>query len=117
MTFDANWLQSDLGDDFDTTFEGQIYSLRAGWKGAFKGHNTRVWLGATYWDTERTMSGTVGSGATAINFEVIQAPKNPTTFSLGGNYEFTKKINLVADFSINFDGDHIVLLSLNYRFF
>lgn len=117
MTFDANWLRSDLGDSFDTIFEGQIYTIRGGWKGVIDGHNTRLWLGGTYWDTERTMSGSVGSGATAVNFRVTQAPLNPRTLSIGGNYEFTKKVNLVADYGFNFEDAHIVLVSLNYRFF
>lgn len=120
MTLDANWVYSDLGDAFDTRFSGQIYNARAGWKGKIDGHNTRIWLGASYWDTEREMSGSIPTGGGVvqkINFKVVQKPVNPGNMSLGFNYEFTKKINIVADYGFNFDDAQIFLVSLNYRFF
>ncbi|MCK4565517.1 MAG: hypothetical protein KAU94_12680, partial [Verrucomicrobia bacterium] len=119
MTLDANWIYSDLGDQFDTRFSGQIYNARLGWKGKIKNHNTRIWLGATYWDTEREMSGSILTGGGAvqkINFKVVQKPVNPGNISIGTNYEFTKKINIVADYGFNFKDTHTVLISLNYRF-
>lgn len=120
MTLDANWVYSDLGDKFDTRFSGQIYNARLGWKGKIKRHNTRIWLGATYWDTEREMSGSISTGGSVvqkINFKVVQKPVNPGNMSIGFNYEFTKKVNLVADYGFNLDDAQIFLVSLNYRFF
>lgn len=116
MTIDANYIYSDLGDRFDTRFEGQIYNARAGWKGKINTHNTRIWLGASYWDTEREMSGSVPVGGQTVNFSVVQKPVNPGNVSLGFNYEFTKKVNMVMDYGFNLDDANIFLISLNYRF-
>lgn len=116
MTVDGNLVFSQLGDSFDTTFKGQIYNARAGWKGKISNHNTRIWLGATYWDTEREMSGSIPAGSSTLNFSVVQAPANPTTYSLGFNYEFTQKWNTVVDVGTNFDDASSFLVALNYRF-
>jgi hypothetical protein len=119
MTLDANWVYSELGDAFDTRFSGQIYNARAGWKGKLEGHNTRIWVGATYWDTEREMAGSISTGGGVvqkINFKVVQAPVDPGSMSLGFNYEITQKVNLVADYGFNFDDAQILLVSLGYRF-
>jgi hypothetical protein len=47
---------------------------------------------------------------------VVQKPVNPGNMSIGFNYEFTKHINMVADYGFNFKDANIFLLSLNYRF-
>ncbi|ADE55753.1 hypothetical protein [Coraliomargarita akajimensis] len=119
MTLDGNYVYTDLGNAFNSRFEGQIYNARAGWKGKIDGHNTRIWLGATYWDTERTMSGSIpvnGGPVQKINFEVTQKPVNPSNFSIGCNYEFNEHYNIVVDLGSNFKDATIFLLSLNYRF-
>ena len=119
MTLDANQIYSELGDAFDTRFSGQIYTARAGWKGKVEGHNTRIWLGATYWDTEREMTGSIDTGGVLvekINFQVVQKPVNPGNMSIGFNYEITKKVNIVADYGFNFDDAQLLLVSLGYRF-
>jgi hypothetical protein len=119
MTIDANWIETELGDAFSTNFRGQIYNGRAGWKGKIKGKNTRIWLGMAYWDTEREMSGTIDTGLPVgikkINFEVVQGPENPVTYSTGFNYEFNPHWTLVADLGTNLD-DYTALLSFGYRF-
>lgn len=115
MTLDANYIISELGDSFNTKFRGQIYNARAGWKGKIDGHNTRIWIGATYWDTEREMSGSIGEKPAKINFKVVQKPVNPGNASIGFNYEFTDHVNIVADLGSNFEDATIFLLSLNYR--
>lgn len=119
MTLDANYIYTDLGNAFTSRFQGQIYNARAGWKGKINDHNTRIWLGATYWDTERTMSGSIpvnGGPIQKINFEVTQRPVNPSNFSIGCNYEFNPHYNIVVDLGSNFKDATIFLLSLNYRF-
>ena len=119
MTLDATKIYSELGDAFDTHFSGQIYNARAGWKGKIEGHNTRIWIGATYWDTEREMTGSRSTGGAVvqkINFKVVQAPADAGNISLGFNYEFTPKVTLVADYGFNFDDAQLLLVSLGYRF-
>ena len=116
MTIDANWVFSELGDAFDTTFQGQIYNARIGWKGKIRDHNTRVWLGGAYWDTEREMSGSIPVGANTVNFRVVQGPVNPTTYSLGLNYEFTERWNIVLDVGGNGNDASSFLCAFNYRF-
>jgi len=119
MTLDGTKVYSELGDAFDTNFSGEIYNLRAGWKGKIEGHNTRIWVGATYWDTEREMTGSVDTGGGVvqkINFKVVQEPADASNMSLGFNYEITPKVTLVADYGFNFDDAQLLLVSLGYRF-
>ena len=119
MTVDGTQVYSELGDAFNTRFSGQIYNARAGWKGKIDGHNTRIWLGATYWDTEREMTGSISTGngpVQQINFKVLQKPVNPGNASIGFNYEITPRINIVADYGFNMDDMQSLLVSLGYRF-
>jgi hypothetical protein len=115
VTADVSYAYSDL-DQFDGIFRGQVYGFRTGWNGQIGRVGTRIWVGGTYWDTEREMAGAIPVGAETIRFEVVQAPENPFNYNIGTNLEFSRSFNCLFDFGTNFDDAKTLLTSVQYRF-
>lgn len=119
MTLDANFFRAELTGTVDEVFSGSTYTARGGWNGKLYNKSTRLWLGASYWNTESIVSGSVPTGIlnSTIEFEVDQEPADSANFNLGGYVELTRKVHLVLDFGSNFDDATTVLAEINYRFF
>lgn len=119
MTLDANFFKADLTGSVSEEFSGATYSARAGWNGIIREIPTRFWLGASYWNTESVVSGSIPIGFlnNTLEFEVDQEPANPLVYTLGTYLELTRKIHLTLDFGTNFDDAKTILAELNYRFF
>lgn len=120
MTIDANFFKADLTGDLSEEFVGSTYTARAGWNGKmFNNRNTRFWLGASYWKTESTITGStpILGGLSTLSIEVEQEPKNPGNINIGGYVEITRRVHFVFDYGTNFDDATTVLAEINFRIF
>jgi hypothetical protein len=115
LVVDVNAAQADLG--FDDRLQATIVSTRAGWTGNDFGLPTQLWLGATYWDTFATPTGTVDDpdGGT-LRFEVDQGPRYEWTYSIGGHVNFNPHIEAAIDIGTDFHGGWTLALIPGFRF-
>src|SRR4029450_5994170 len=92
LVVDANAAQADLG--FDDRLKATVVSVRSGWTGERPERAIQLWLGATFWDTFATPTGTVADpdGGT-LRFEVDQGPRWPWTDSVGGHVTFDRRFD------------------------
>ena len=114
LVVDVNAAQADLG--FDDKLQATVVSTRAGWTGNRR-WPTQAWLGATYWDTFATPTGTVADpdGGT-LKFEVDQGPKYAWTYSIGSHVEFHRHFELAVDLGTDTHGGWTLALIPVYRF-
>lgn len=116
---DANWSVTDLGGVFDEELEALVVGLRSGFQTNFRGKAANVWLSATYWDTEREMSGSIplpGIRDNVINFSIVQGPTDPWSFGIGGQATFSEEWQAVLQLDSNFDDMFGIIAALGYRF-
>ncbi len=112
----ANYTFTDLGGIFDEEVDAIVASIRTGWNGPIGNTKLTVWVGGTYWDTKREVSGSIPLGNDTIFFNVLQGPVNPTNLNFGTNVEITKKFHLTVDVGTNFDDMNSLIASFAYRF-
>ena len=115
LVVDVNAAQADLG--FDDRLQATIVSTRAGWTGKDFGPPTQLWLGATYWDTFATPTGTVADpdGGT-LRFEVDQGPRYAWTYSVGGHVSLSPRIEAAIDIGTDFHGGWTLAVIPGVRF-
>lgn len=115
LVVDVNAAQADLG--FDDRLQATVVSTRAGWTGDAWGRSTQAWLGATYWDTFATPTGTVADpdGGT-LRFEVDQGPRWAWTYSIGGHVNFGPRIEAAIDIGTDMHGGWSLALIPAFRF-
>ncbi len=111
MTFDYTYVFSEM-DDFDTDFKGSVAGLKMGWKGPIRQYDTRIWVGGTFWDTEREMAGSVGN---VLRFKILQAPEDRFNYNVGGNVELNDHFNLLFDYGTDFSDTTTLLFSGGLR--
>lgn len=114
-SLDAVYAIADI-DTLDDKINALIIMMRAGWNGSFGETPTRLWIGASYWDTERTVSGTVQTSNGPLNFEVLQGPVHPWNANVGGQVELSKHWYAVADIGFNLRDMLAVTAAVGYRF-
>jgi len=114
LVVDVNAAQANLG--FDDKLQATVVSTRAGWTGNRR-WPTQAWLGATYWDTFATPTGTVADpdGGT-LHFEVDQGPRYAWTYSIGSHVEFHRHFELAVDLGTDLHGGWTLALIPVYRF-
>lgn len=104
-------------DTLDDEIRALIVMGRVGWNGSVSGFPVRLWTGATYWDTEREVSGTIRSpGGGTLDFEVLQGPVHPWNANFGSQIEFDPHWYAVLDLGLNFQDMVSVTTSFGYRF-
>src|SRR5262245_60884705 len=115
LVVDVNAAQANLG--FDDELQATVVSTRAGWTGDVRGRTTQTWLGATYWDTFATPTGSVvdPDGGT-LQFEVDQGPRWPWTYSVGAHVNFSPNIEAAIDLGTDFHGGWSLALIPGIRF-
>jgi hypothetical protein len=117
LSLDANINHADMGGNFDQTIDVRLYSVRTGWRGQVGKAMMNLWVGGMYWDSERKISGSLPlEGGDVLNFEVLQAPKNPFNMDLGMNVEVSRAFQMVVDYGFNLDDFQMLTLSFAYRF-
>ena len=82
-------------------FIAKLYSVRLGWNGKAGHTPVRLYTGAEYWDTKRTISGSipVGDGMVqTVEFAVDQQPVDPTTIIVGTAVTVSESFWLVLEF-------------------
>jgi hypothetical protein len=83
-SLDFNYTHSDFGKI--SAFQAALTTLRMGWNTVIDGADVRLWTGLSYWDTKRTISGSIQTGGApiqSIQFAVDQEPVDPVTALLG----------------------------------
>ena len=115
LVVDVNAAAANLG--FDNRLKATIVTSRGGWTGLIRRRDTQLWLGATYWDTFATPTGTVPDpdGGT-LTFQVDQGPKWPWTYSVGSHVAFTQRIEMAVDLGADMHGGWTLALIPGYRF-
>lgn len=115
LVVDINAAQADLG--FDDRLQATVVSTRAGWTGNDFGLPSQLWLGATYWDTFATPTGTVPDpdGGT-LRFEVDQGPRWEWTYSIGGHVNFSPRIEAALDIGTDLHGGWSLAFIPGFRF-
>jgi hypothetical protein len=96
---DANVTYSSL--DELSEFIAKLYSVRLGWNGMAGDNPIRLYSGAEYWDTKRTISGSipVGEGPVqTVEFAVDQEPVDPMTIIVGTSVTVTESFWLVLEY-------------------
>jgi hypothetical protein len=115
LVVDVNAAQADLG--FDDRLQATVVSTRAGWTGKFGKLDTQTWLGATYWDTFATATGTVADpDGGSLSFEVDQGPRWPWTYSIGGHVTINPHFEAAIDLGTDFHGGLSLALIPVFRF-
>jgi hypothetical protein len=112
----ANYTFTNLGGIFDEEVDAIVASIRTGWNGQVGNTKLTVWIGGTYWDTKREVTGSIPVGNSTVFFKVLQGPVNPVNLNFGTNVEITKKIHLTLDVGTNFDDMNSLIASFSYRF-
>ena len=96
---DVNVTRSEL--DELSEFIARLYSLRLGWNGKAGDSPIRLYTGAEYWDTKRTISGSIpvgDGGIQTIEFAVDQQPVDPVTIIVGTSVTVSDGFWLVLEF-------------------
>lgn len=112
---DAIYAIADI-DTLDEKINALVLMTRTGWNGKIADVPSRLWVGATYWDTERRVQGSVPTPQGELSFEVLQGPRHPWNANVGGQVEFSDHWYGVADLGFNFDDMLAVTASVGYRF-
>jgi hypothetical protein len=113
---DANYARSDL-DLFEGTLDALLLSGRVGWHRDTALGQWRVWTGAVYLDSSRTL--TIVTDLPVFGqarVEVDQRAVNPTTFELGGSLSIDRRWDILVEIGSNFDDALLMVISSSYRF-
>ena len=85
-----------------STFIAKLYSVRLGWNGKLDGKTpVRFYSGAEYWDTKRTIAGSipVGDGLVqTVEYSVDQQPTDPWTVIVGTSVTVSDGFWLVLEY-------------------
>jgi hypothetical protein len=115
-SFDAVYSVAEL-DRLDSDIRVWVLSGRAGWFGEVLKRDTRIWIGATYWDTARDIHGEVVTpGGDRLRYEVEQGPANPWNMNIGANVQIYGPFQFTGDIGTNYDDMISVVSGLTYRF-
>jgi hypothetical protein len=112
----ANYTFTDLGGIFDEEVDAIVALIRTGWHGPVGNTKLSVWVGGTYWDTKREVTGSIPVGNDTVFFNVLQGPVNPTNLNFGTNIEISKALHFALDVGTNFDDMNSLIASFTYRF-
>jgi hypothetical protein len=96
---DFNITHSNL--DELSEFIAKLYSVRLGWNGKLGHSPVRFYTGAEYWDTKRTISGSISVGdglVQTVEFAVDQQPTDPVTIIVGTSVTVSAGFWLVLEF-------------------
>jgi hypothetical protein len=104
-------------DEFDSDFEGRIFSTRVGRQATVQDMSVSMWIGGNYFDTELTIKGNVDlpSGQT-VSFAVDQGPVHPWNGLVGANVGAGERIDLMFEYGFNFDDVTILTGGATIRF-
>lgn len=98
-SLDFNVSRSELGDL--STFTAKLTTLRLGWNGKLNDMPLRAYTGASYWDTKRTIEGSITTGGggpvQSIQFAVDQEPVDPVTVLLGASLTITEQFWIMLE--------------------
>ncbi|MEM6671809.1 MAG: hypothetical protein AAF726_03140 [Planctomycetota bacterium] len=114
-TADANYTKSELGGLND--FEAALYTIRIGWNTKFGDDPLRLYTGATYWDTKRTISGSIttpGPGIQSVEFAVDQEPVDPITVILGTTLTVNDHLWIMLEFG-GWEGTQSMIGGITWR--
>jgi hypothetical protein len=113
---DANYARSDV-DLFDGTIDALLLSGRVGWYRDTGLGQWRVWTGAMYLQSSRTLTITTDLPVFGqAKVEVEQRPVNPTTLELGGSLTIDRRWDILVEVGSNFDDAFLTVVSGSYRF-
>ncbi len=116
-TLDANVTHSQLGELSE--FLARLYSVRVGWNTKLGENPFRLYTGATYWDTERTIEGTIplagGGPISTVEFAVDQRPVDPWTITLGTAVTVSDELWLMLELG-GWDDTQVVIAGVTFRF-
>ncbi len=116
-SLDANVTHSQLGELSE--FLAKLYSVRVGWNTKLGENPFRVYTGATYWDTERTIEGTIPLGGagpiSTVEFAVDQRPVDPWTLTLGTSVTVSDELWLMLEVG-GWDDTQVVIAGVTFRF-
>ncbi|MEM1450302.1 MAG: hypothetical protein AAF957_20010 [Planctomycetota bacterium] len=116
LTLDANFTRSELGAL--SVFDAGLYSVRTGWNTKLGSNPLRVYVGATYWDTKRTIEGSIplsGPIVRSIEFAVDQQPVDPWTVTLGGTVTLAERLWLMLEVG-GWEGTQVMTAGFQVRF-
>ncbi|MDG1051702.1 MAG: hypothetical protein P8R46_15955 [Planctomycetota bacterium] len=78
-----------------------------------------MYTGATYWDTERTIEGTIplggGGPISRVEFAVDQRPVDPWTLTLGTSVTVSDELWLMLEVG-GWDDTQVVIAGVTFRF-
>lgn len=85
-----------------STFIAKLYSVRLGWNGKLEGKTpARFYTGAEYWDTKRTIAGSIAVGdglVQTVEYSVDQQPTDPWTIIVGTSVTVSDGFWLVLEY-------------------
>jgi hypothetical protein len=114
---DFNVTKSNL--DELSTFIAYLYSVRTGWNGRVGETPTRFYTGAVYWDTKRTIEGTIPVSTPgpvqSIQFAVDQQPVDPMTIVVGTSVTVSPNYWLTLEFQ-GWRDTQVLVAQATYRF-
>ena len=116
VSLDYNYTRSELGGL--SAFKAALSTLRLGWNTVISDADVRIWTGAAYWDTKRTIEGSINTGGGAIQsiqFAVDQEPVDPMTVLLGTSVTLSDSFWLMLEFQ-GWQGTQALLGGVTYRF-
>jgi hypothetical protein len=119
LTLDTNYSFTDMDTDgvFDGEFKAMVASVRTGWHGKVGKAMMRIWLGGTYWDIERNITGSIKlPDDRTLFFEVDQGPVDPGNLNIGTNLEISRQFSFTLDYGFNFDDMNSLMGNVTYRF-
>ena len=112
---DANYSRSDL-ESFDGTIDAWYLSSRLGWHTTHGNFQYKLWGGAAYLDSARTLTLSVDRpvlGTIAVN--VDQRPANPWNAAIGGSVGINRRWDLMLEYGSNFSDATVLVLSATFR--
>lgn len=115
-TLDFNANRVELGGL--SNFDAKLSSLRVGWNTTMRGAQVRLWTGTMYWDTARTISGTIQTGQPgiqSIEFAVDQKPVDPWTILLGSTVTLREELWFLLELQ-GWQDTQAILAGFTFRF-
>lgn len=116
VLFDYNTNRIDLGGL--SSFDANLSTFRVGWNTDYRGAPLQVWTGASYWDTARTITGSIQTGGallTSIDFQIDQAPEDPWTALVGASLMVREEYMLLLEYQA-WEGTSVLVTGITYRF-
>lgn len=116
-TLDMSVTHSQLGELSE--FLAKLDSVRVGWNTKLGENPFRLSTGATYWDAERTIGGTIplaaGGPISTVEFAVDQRPVDPWTITLGTALTVSDRLWSMLEFG-GWDDTQVVIAGVTFRF-